>query len=342
MTIPAPAAPLTRREAREIERRTGVRPVAGATAADFRHDTGEIERNELTALVSVLPTSLLARVDVAPEAPAAEASATDVPEAFDGRGLTVRAAMPASLVAARRRRTAGGVAAAASVAALATAGMASTDGAAIAEEHRASLLSPTLETDAAPPAEAADADSLAPAPQVAADEQTTVIESVDASALFGAAAQEEIVEEPLPASDEADADWGDDSGWDDSGWSDEAPAAPAAAPASGSSGSILGIAEQYLGVPYVWGGTTPSGFDCSGYVAYVLNQAGYNATTSISQLASLGTPTSNPKPGDLVVYGNYHIGFYAGPNSLLHAPYEGRTVEYGNMDWAPHYFISLN
>ena len=292
-----------------------------------------------------------------------------MPEAFVGRGLTVRAAVPASLVAARRRRTVGGFAAA-SVTALATAGLASAagDGEAVAAEHRANLVGPVLaapaETQAAEPLPE-EADALAPASEVAVDERASVVESVDAEALFSVAGQAVVVEPVVPevVADEAapaaegssaesasgESDWapaesGDssyaDSSYADSGSGDGATAS--SAPSSSASGSaIISIAEQYLGTPYVWGGTTPAGFDCGGYVSYVLNQAGYNVSSSISALASLGPVTSNPKPGDLVVYGNYHIGFYAGPNSLLHAPYEGQVVRYGNMNWDSHYYISL-
>lgn len=318
------AAPLTRREAREIERRTGVRPIAGATAPAaapaFRHDTGEIARNELGSLVSVLPTALVTQLASAPERPAS--ATTD--SAVD-RGLTFRAAMPAALVAARRRRVVGGVAAVASVGALATAGLVSAgaDAEQVADAHRADLLAPLSPAqDPAPapvePAQAPDAPH-APAPQVEVAEGASSVVSIDSGALLGAVG--ERVSEPEQV--------------------EAASGSAAARPAAAADASVLAIAEQYLGVPYVLGGTTPAGFDCSGYVAYVLNQAGYNAPVSISGLAALGTVTDSPQPGDLVVYGNSHIGFYAGPGSLLHAPYEGDVVRYGNMDWGSHYFVRL-
>lgn len=144
---------LTRREARAIERQTGVRPVVtsavtGVSApvieasvaeiasaastptvapAPSVHDTARIERNGHGALVSVLPFSQLA-ADATSESQgpierSEPAAVTDISEAFTGRSVSIRAAKPAALVARTRRRTAASFAAAATVAAAATAGM---------------------------------------------------------------------------------------------------------------------------------------------------------------------------------------------------------------------------
>jgi len=93
-------------------------------------------------------------------------------------------------------------------------------------------------------------------------------------------------------------------------------------------GSILGIARQYLGVPYRWGGTTPNGFDCSGFTSYVYRQLGVSLPrTSFSQSRS-GTSISRSdlQPGDLV-YGPGHIGIYVGNGSYIHAPSPGQSVK---------------
>lgn len=340
-----PTGALTRRQAREIERRTGTRPVATAVASTCPPsnvwDTGQIDRNEMQALLSVIPAELEREAERASTSSSAD------------RSMTVRAERPAALVAQTRRRTAGGFAAAASVTALAAVGLTTFvgQGAVVADgAHQADLLAGVksdellaLDTpdatddanaDKAEPAEAAaPAESSEPA---AESSELTEIQSFDAAAV-SSAAEETVVEEPEVVETEASAAESVDATADASAAADSEVAASSSVAGS----DIMSIAEQYLGTPYVWGGTTPSGFDCAGYVAWVLNEAGYNATTSISQLASMGTVTTNPQPGDLVIYDG-HIGFYAGSNSMLHAPYAGDVVRYGSIDWGSHYFVSLN
>lgn len=326
MSTTTETTPLTRRQAREIERRTGVRPIAGHDGGIF--DTGEIARNEITALVSVLPASVIERM-------AEEPALSAAPAAFDARSLTVRASRPAALIAARRRRTIGGFAAAASAAALATTGIASLGAQVdVADAHEANLVTAANAAGTSADDSAAAIDTTAPevaaqpAAPIVVDESNSSVVALGADVVQSAAAEAPAPVVPAPSST-----------------SSSAPSATAASSSwsgSVSGGSVMSIAENLTGVPYVFGGTTPSGFDCAGYVSYVLRQAGYsNATTSISQLASMGTVTSNPVPGDLVVYGTYHIGFYSGPNDLLHAPTEGDVVRHGNMNWDSHYFVHL-
>ncbi len=97
---------------------------------------------------------------------------------------------------------------------------------------------------------------------------------------------------------------------------------PAAAPASKSNGSVLGIASQYLGVPYLWAGTTPSGFDCSGFTQYVFAQAGISIGRNTNAQYAQATPVSNPQPGDLVFFssgggGITHVGIYTGGGQFI-------------------------
>lgn len=113
---------------------------------------------------------------------------------------------------------------------------------------------------------------------------------------------------------------------------------------SSSSGSVTGNkivakAKQYLGVPYKWGGTTPSGFDCSGFVYYVLRSLGINISRTQSVMYAQGTPVakSNLQPGDLVFFQNTykagisHVGIYVGDGQFIHAPSSGKVVSYTSL-----------
>ena len=90
---------------------------------------------------------------------------------------------------------------------------------------------------------------------------------------------------------------------------------------------IVTEAKKHLGVPYAWGGSTPSGFDCSGYVQYVLQQCGITVPRTTELQAQVGTPVSksNLRPGDLVFLQNTyragisHVGIYIGNNQMIHA-----------------------
>ncbi len=105
-----------------------------------------------------------------------------------------------------------------------------------------------------------------------------------------------------------------------------------------TSGGAVGIAMQYLGVPYVWGGADPSGFDCSGLVMYVYAQMGISLPHGATAQYSAGTPIdySDLQPGDLVFFGSgggymSHVGIYIGGGSMIHAPFEGTVVQVGSV-----------
>ena len=111
--------------------------------------------------------------------------------------------------------------------------------------------------------------------------------------------------------------------------------------------AILEEAEKYLGYPYVWGGSSPAtSFDCSGFVSWVINHSGWNVGRLGAQgLYNICTPTSNPKPGDLVFFvGTYdtagvsHCGIYVGDGMMIHC---GDPIQYANLNtsyWQSHFY----
>lgn len=98
--------------------------------------------------------------------------------------------------------------------------------------------------------------------------------------------------------------------------------------------NIVSFAKQYLGYRYVYGGTTPSGFDCSGFIYYVYNSCGYSISRSLSSQASTGTSVSKNElqPGDIVFFNNTsngalgHVGIYIGNGNMIHAANSKRGV----------------
>lgn len=112
---------------------------------------------------------------------------------------------------------------------------------------------------------------------------------------------------------------------------------------------ILAEARKYLGVRYVGGGASPSGFDCSGLVYYVLKQVGYSPYRTPVDQYRHGTyvAKSDLKAGDIVFFagtgasGISHVGIYAGNGQFIHAPNSRSTVSYSDLTsgyWANHYY----
>jgi cell wall-associated NlpC family hydrolase len=120
-----------------------------------------------------------------------------------------------------------------------------------------------------------------------------------------------------------------------------AAAAPKAAPApSANGGSIVDVARQYLGVPYVFGGASPAGFDCSGLTKYVYAQFGISLPHSSAAQGAGGTRVSSPVPGDLVIVdGGSHVGIYTGGGNMIDAPMPGRVVNERPIYSSNHYFV---
>jgi peptidoglycan DL-endopeptidase CwlO len=111
-----------------------------------------------------------------------------------------------------------------------------------------------------------------------------------------------------------------------------APPPPAPSPPSPGGGhpEAAAIAARYLGVPYRWGGASPSGFDCSGLVMYVYAQIGIALPhyTVAQYRTGVAVPRSRLQPGDLVFFdGLGHVGIYIGANQFIHAPHTGDVVK---------------
>jgi cell wall-associated NlpC family hydrolase len=99
-------------------------------------------------------------------------------------------------------------------------------------------------------------------------------------------------------------------------------------------GGVVGIAMRYLGVPYAWGGESPAGFDCSGFVAYVYSQVGVSLPHYTGAQWNMGVPVgrSDLQPGDLVFFdGLGHVGLYIGGNEFIHAPHTGDVVKISSI-----------
>jgi cell wall-associated NlpC family hydrolase len=103
--------------------------------------------------------------------------------------------------------------------------------------------------------------------------------------------------------------------------------------------AVVQVALQYQGVPYVFGGSTPAGFDCSGFVMYVYAQFGIGLGHGVSSQAAAGTPIAYEAalPGDLVIMDG-HDGFYMGNGMILDAPQPGGVVSVRPI-WTDDYYI---
>ena len=101
---------------------------------------------------------------------------------------------------------------------------------------------------------------------------------------------------------------------------------------TGKLSRVIGVAKQHLGVPYVYGGSTPRGFDCSGLTQYSYSHAGLRLPRTARAQQAYMNRTSSPVPGDLVFFGYpaHHVGIYLGNGQMLAAPYPGQRVRIQN------------
>ncbi|MBP3914616.1 MULTISPECIES: C40 family peptidase [unclassified Clostridium] len=103
---------------------------------------------------------------------------------------------------------------------------------------------------------------------------------------------------------------------------------------SATGNAIVDYAYQFLGTPYLWGGTTPSGFDCSGFTQYVFkNAAGISLPRTTYDQINVGVAVSynNLQPGDLVFPHTGHVGIYIGGGQMIHAPSSGDVVKVSSV-----------
>ncbi|WP_454051024.1 C40 family peptidase [Cellulomonas sp. Marseille-Q8402] len=109
-------------------------------------------------------------------------------------------------------------------------------------------------------------------------------------------------------------------------------ATAAAVPQSVAGNAVLEVAARYVGTPYVSGGTTPAGFDCSGFVSYVYAQLGISLPRTSSAIKAAGTVISaaEAQPGDLI-WSPGHISIYAGGNQQIDSPRPGKTVQFRSI-----------
>jgi cell wall-associated NlpC family hydrolase len=111
-------------------------------------------------------------------------------------------------------------------------------------------------------------------------------------------------------------------------------------PGGSGHSAVVAIAQRYLGVPYVWGGASPKGFDCSGLAMYCYAQIGISLSHGATdqQHASKPVPLNALQPGDLVFFGSasysHHVGIYVGGGTMIDAPHTGAVVRYDSIGGA--------
>ena len=108
--------------------------------------------------------------------------------------------------------------------------------------------------------------------------------------------------------------------------------------------TLLNHGKKFIGTPYVWGGASPKGFDCSGLVHYLYQKQGVSIPRNSREQFSRLPVASNPQPGDLVFFRRNgvinHVGLYLGGGKMLHAPQTGSKVrieDMGRPNWKRRY-----
>lgn len=106
---------------------------------------------------------------------------------------------------------------------------------------------------------------------------------------------------------------------------------------------LLEVAAKYVGTPYVHGGASPSGFDCTGFISYVYSKFGVSLPRSSSSYYYIGTRVSpdDARPGDLIV-SNGHVAIYAGGNLQIDAPRPGKTIQFRRIWQHDYIFVRVS
>ena len=114
----------------------------------------------------------------------------------------------------------------------------------------------------------------------------------------------------------------------DSDSSSSSTGAQSVSTSSASTSGVLGTAAGLVGTPYVMGGDSPSGFDCSGFTQYVFAKAGKSIPRVTTAQQAAATPVSSPQPGDLVFFGSpsWHVGIYVGDGMMIDSPRTGSSI----------------